>query len=109
MAPKPGNEQTDAASKSKINERRMQNSSPRAIKVIINFLPSVFVWFLLQPQILGKVDYSFGGLYHKMKHILFYALSSFYPLAEMPRKFKQMQRQNMGLTLLQGITKTNKE
>ena len=98
---------------SKFNERTMQNSSPpcHAIKVIIIFLPSLFVYSSYDCQ---RIWYRWI-LNNKIKPITSYLLvcfwcNDFLQIAEIPRKFKQMQRQNTkGLTLLHGKTRHTKD
>ena len=79
----------------------MQNSSPpcHAIKVIIIFLPSLFVYSSYNSQ---RIWYRTTNSY--ASHLLcLFVMQCFLPIAEIPRKFKQMQQQNTkGLTLLQG-------
>ena len=79
----------------------MQNSSPpyHAIKVIIIFLPSLFVYSSYNSK---RIWYRTTNSY--ASHLLYlFVMQCFLPIAEIPRKFKQMQQQNTkGLTLLQG-------
>ena len=79
----------------------MQNSRPpcHAIKVIIIFLPSLFVYSSYNSQ---RIWYRTTNSY--ASHLLcLFVMQCFLPIAEIPRKFKQMQQQNTkGLTLLQG-------